>query len=203
MKSLTLLTACAIASLLTACSAKPVANAGADFTVNPGNTSFLDATGSSDPEGDPLTFEWTQTQGTPTTLTINADGFPTFRAPFSGNQFLTFTVTVSDGHSTDSASVIVSVGGTGNHRPVARAGNDQTVTAGSAVTLNGSGTDPDTASTLTYQWEQTAGNPAAVADATMASTTFTAPTAPGDLTYRLRVNDGTLNGFDSLVIHVQ
>ena len=49
----------------------PIANAGTDQTVNAGADINLDATASSDPEGNPLTYSWMQTGGP--AVTINGD----------------------------------------------------------------------------------------------------------------------------------
>jgi hypothetical protein len=57
------------------------------------------------------------------------------------------------------------------------------------VSLDGSKSyDPVAgAPALTYLWEQTSGTAVTLSSATAASPTFTAPAAPGDLTFRLTV----------------
>jgi hypothetical protein len=59
----------------------PGANAGLDQTVNEGEVVTLDGSGSSDPNGDPLTYHWTQAAGLSVTLDLRDPIHPTFMAP--------------------------------------------------------------------------------------------------------------------------
>jgi hypothetical protein len=76
----------------------PVANAGPDQNVFWAALVTLDGTASSDPEGQPLTYTWTQVRGPDVT---DGAGFltgpqPTFTAP-SQNTRIDFSLVVSDG----------------------------------------------------------------------------------------------------------
>jgi hypothetical protein len=87
----------------------PVANAGADQTVGAGTNVTLNGSASSDPDGDTLTFQWTQTAGTAVTLNNAATATATFVAPNTAGT-LTFQLAVNDGHggtATDSMNVTV------------------------------------------------------------------------------------------------
>jgi LmbE family N-acetylglucosaminyl deacetylase len=90
----------------------PAANAGPDQTVAVGSVVHLDGSGSSDPAGNPLTYQWTQTGGTTVTLSSSTAVQPTFTAPASLDG-LTFQLVVSDGQaSSDPATVVITVAST-------------------------------------------------------------------------------------------
>ena len=74
----------------------PTANAGPDQTVNGGSTVNLNGNGSSDPNGDTLTYAWTQTGGTNTVTLSGANtATPSFTAP-NAKDTLTFQLQVCD-----------------------------------------------------------------------------------------------------------
>jgi hypothetical protein len=87
----------------------PVANAGPDQTVTAGQLVTLSATGSSDPNGDPLTYSWCvkgRPEGSTVTLTGANTVQPTFTPDFPGSYVL--CLTVNDGHGgTATDSVVV------------------------------------------------------------------------------------------------
>ena len=88
----------------------PEADAGDDQTVDEGDTVTLDATDSSDADGDSLSYSWIQTGGPSVSLSDASAEEPTFTAPdVSGDQTLTFEVEVSDGIETDTDTVSVTV----------------------------------------------------------------------------------------------
>jgi len=86
----------------------PVADAGADRTVNRSDEVILDASGSTDPNRDDLSYTWTQTDG-PAVELSGSGATGTFTAP-NESADLTFEVTVSDGNLTASDTVTVTVG---------------------------------------------------------------------------------------------
>jgi len=78
----------------------PDANAGTDQTVAAGSGVLLHSESSSDPDGDTLTFTWTQTGGPAAVLNDAHASNPTFTAPAvgAGGANLTFQLLVDDGY---------------------------------------------------------------------------------------------------------
>jgi hypothetical protein len=73
----------------------PTASGGAAATVCPAALVSLDGTGSHDPNGDPLTYDWDQTGGAAVTLDGPTTAVPTFVAPATQGT-LAFRLTVMD-----------------------------------------------------------------------------------------------------------
>jgi PKD domain len=87
----------------------PTANAGAAETVGYGEMVTLDGTASTDPDGNPLTYTWTQTGGPTVVLNYADPAKPTFTAPSSTGP-LTFSLTVGDVYLASApATVTISV----------------------------------------------------------------------------------------------
>ena len=178
----------------------PTAQAGVGSSVSEGASVTLDGSNSSDPEGLDLTFEWSQTGGTPTVvLSGAATATATFTAPTEllVDVDLEFTLSVSDGVNdavTDMVTITVLAGPNDPPTADAGAGEDTTFEEGATVTLDGSGSfDPEDVD-LTYLWSQTGGTPTVVlSDADTDTATFTAPTRLSEdaiLQFTLSVSDG-------------
>lgn len=77
----------------------PIADAGSDITINEANPLQLNANGSSDPDGDALSFAWVQVGGSTVVLSDANTPTPSFTAPFvsPGGETLILEVTVQDG----------------------------------------------------------------------------------------------------------
>ncbi|MBK8257751.1 MAG: M36 family metallopeptidase [Polyangiaceae bacterium] len=92
------------------CNLATKANAGADLVVDEGSLVALDASQSTDPENDALTFGWMQIAGPSIVLANAASLAPSFTAPeVAADTTLTFELTVSDGVNSDTDSVSVLV----------------------------------------------------------------------------------------------
>lgn len=159
----------------------------------------LDGSGSSDADGDPLTYRWSFTSkpgGSSATLSNSTSVSPAFTADKDGSYVL--QLIVNDG-TVDSAADTMTVIAT-NAAPVANAGPDQNVNTGSLVTLDGSASTDANGDLLSYFWAITS-SPASTPVLTNpydVHPDFT-PNAAGTYTVQLVVNDGKT---DSLVDEV-
>ncbi len=88
----------------------PTVAATAPAQVDGGLSVRLDATGSRDPDGDPLQYRWRQTAGPAVQLSNAASAAPTFESPFvRPEDAVQFQVTVSDGIASATGSLNVTV----------------------------------------------------------------------------------------------
>ena len=87
----------------------PTATAGTDQTVNENTVVTLNAGGSSDPDGDALTYVWLQVDGPAVTISSGSAGDASFTAPFvnAGGEDLTFVVTTSDAYGGTATDTVV------------------------------------------------------------------------------------------------
>jgi len=119
----------------------PVAEAGPDRPVQKARSAALDGSWSSDPDGDPLTYSWTQIGGPPVTLSGADTVAPTFTPPRATTY--TFRLVVSDGAGgTSGDAVNVAAWGL---PPIARlTANGTPAIAAAPIALDGrASSDPD------------------------------------------------------------
>jgi len=176
----------------------PIAEAGPDQAIAlMGTTVHLDGTQSYDPDGDPITYEWTFAStppGSNATL-INANtATPSFLADVYGTYLVRLIVSDPWTQSGDTMTVSFT-----NVQPVANAGTSQSARVGETVTLNGSGSSDANGDPLTFRWAISsfpAGSGATIANPTAMITTF-APDLAGTYVIQLVVNDGLLDSAPS------
>ena len=180
--------------VITTLNSAPVANAGPDQTPYVNNTVTLDGSGSSDVDGDPLTYSWsilTKPAGSTAALSDPTAAKPTFVIDKAGTYIV--QLTVNDG-KVNSAPDTVNIT-TLNSPPVANAGPDQTVFTKQLVHLSGAGSTDVDGDALTYSWSiltKPAGSTAVLSNATIVNPTFTADKF-GNYEVQLIVNDGLVN----------
>jgi hypothetical protein len=169
----------------------PVAEAGEDRDVTVGEVVQLNGTASFDPDGDALTYSWSfasRPAGSSASLQNAGTANPGF-TPDKGGEYVVRLV-VSDGTaSSEPDDVTISA----NAPPVAHAGENQDVSVGEVVQLNGADSfDPD-GDALTYSWSfvsRPAGSTATLSNSSAVNPTFTAD-AEGTFVVRLVVSDGS------------
>lgn len=185
----------------------PIANAGADQTVNVGDLVTLDGSGSTDGDGDALNYSWSLTTPGGGAVLSNPNAVsPTFVPDVDGVYTATLVVTDGvDASAPDAASITAQIVVV-NTPPVADAGNDQTVTTGDTVPLNGSGSSDADGDALSFSWSLTAvpaGSAAALSDPLASNPSFVAD-VEGSYVARLIVNDGQVDSpADSVIITSQ
>jgi hypothetical protein len=195
----------------------PVAAAGADQTLYPGELVTLDGSGSTDPDDDITAYAWAQQAGPQTvTLTPSTDGTATFTAPqiSADSAEFTFELTVTDSAGFESRdTVIITI--VKNNPPNAPScalinlpGYDyaESETAAPLLRINNA-TDSDASDILTYEFEifstaamtpaDLVGSAEGVEEGAGAGTTaWTAPALSENTIYywRARADDGKDTG---------
>jgi hypothetical protein len=178
----------------------PVANAGPDQTADIGTTVTLNGAGSSDIDGDPLTYSWTlqsRPAGSDAVLLNALSVNPTFSVDVAGSYVV--ELIVNDGTANSTADTVVI--DTDNSAPVANAGPDQTVLVTQAVMLNGSASSDADGDALTFAWtfvSRPAGSAAVLNNPIAVQPQFVVD-QPGTYRLRLVVNDGTVDSAPDFV----
>ncbi len=158
-------------------------------------------------------YLWEKTAGPAVTITNANTAMATFTAPpvTIAGATLVFELTVTDNDgltATDSVSIDVTNIAPPLQNPVAEAGNNQSVSEGATVILDGSGSSDADGTIATYVWTQSSGSAVTIVDNDPAtpSASFTAPdvTTGGEtLMFELTVTDNNgLTASDSVSITV-
>ncbi|MEB8330800.1 hypothetical protein OO009_15715, partial [Flavobacteriaceae bacterium KMM 6897] len=171
----------------------PVADAGADQTITlPTNSATFNGTGT-DPDGGAISsYQWTQQPGGPNTATMSGEDTADLAVSglVEGNYVFRLTVT-DDQNETGTDDVALVVQSAGGSAPIVNAGTDQTITLPTNSTIfNGTGSDPDGGTIITYQWTQQPGGPNTATLSGSATADLTASNlVEGNYVFRLTVTD--------------
>ena len=171
---------------------------------------MLDGSKSYDSDGNPITYSWRQIEGPAVKLDDATTISPSFTAPnvFTDRKMV-FELTVKDNDGlkntstviiTDKYNVPVTTSPISpppypppiNPPPIAIAGQDQMVTSGNKVPLDGSKSDAQKNGTITkYSWNQVMGPSVFLNNMDTATPSFTAPNVSNDtlLLFSLTVKD--------------
>lgn len=180
----------------------PQANAGAAQNVNTLTTVTLDGRGSSDANGDVISYSWTLTSapaGSAAALSDATSAQPTFQPDVAGTYVA--SLVVSDGTFVSAPSTVTITATVANAAPVANAGAAQTIERGSVVTLSGSASSDANNDPLSYAWtlvSRPSGSSAVLTSTNAVNTSFSADVL-GDYVARLVVNDGQVGSTPSTV----
>jgi large repetitive protein len=167
----------------------PVGHGPASLDANENTSITLDASQSSDPDGDTITYRWVQTGGPTVKLTGDTTAQLTFTTPeVSADTLVTFSLVVTDPDGAESEAVAVSVKVANvNKAPVALARHVAGSTSGETVTLDALGSTDADGEKLTYTWEQTDGPEVSLSSTTEATVTFEAPSTTSNVTLAFKV----------------
>jgi len=172
----------------------PTAEAGLDQTAAIGQSVCLDGTGSSDRDGDRISYAWaflTRPPGSTAALTGPQSAFPCFTPDRAGS----YRIRLVTNDGTLNSPVDVVVVSTVNSAPVANAGTDQHVNVGEFVLLDGSRSFDADGQVLRYTWafvSRPATSAAALDNTTAARPAFGID-VPGTYVVRLTVHDGLVS----------
>jgi PKD repeat protein len=156
----------------------PVADPGGPYTGVRNQPITFDGSGSSDPDGDTLTYEWDFGDGNTGTGANPTHGYATV-----GN--FAVTLVVNDG--TDDSPAATAIVTIQNQLPVANPGGPYTGVRNQPIAFDGSGSSDPDSDPLTYQWDFGDGSTGTGIDPTHAYAGL------GSFTTTLIVNDGMTN----------
>ncbi len=167
----------------------PTVTAPADLAFREGERVFLNASGF-DPDGDVLSFTWTQVSEGPKYLDNFTGPSASFIADKSGK--FTFRVVASDGEAQSPPALFnLTVYNTGDQPPSVVTGGDISCFRRSRVQLNCTGSDPE-GSPLTFTWTQVEGAIQTLSDSKAQSPWFFANQS-GTFKFKVTASDGTLS----------
>lgn len=168
---------------------------GASRIVDPGLVT-LDGSGSSDPLGGPVTFNWTAPIGV--TLSDSTSAQPSTTLTRAADYSFVLTVSRPGWTTGASAAVVITVR---NLAPSLDVTAPDQATLGSTVTLDATTTTDANGDPIAFSWGQISGPPAHLETLGGPINRFTAVES-GDYVLQVAASDGQLGSVQSLAIHV-
>ena len=163
---------------------RPIAIAGADQLMNPGNLANLNASESYDQDGEIETYSWTQLLGSPIDIEFSDSVFAQFIVPEEGFVDVQLLVVDNEGKSgKDTVRFVI------NQPPTSNAGGDQGVGYSEVVLLDGSESTDENGEISSFLWEQLGGEAVSIFSADQEVATFYSPATEGSLSFVLSVFD--------------
>ncbi|AGA90526.1 PDK repeat-containing protein [Thioflavicoccus mobilis 8321] len=188
---------------------KPIADAGSNANGLVGSEIRLDGSGSYDPDGDLITYSWTQTDwpnGSNVELTGTDGPVPRLVPDVAGNYSFELIVTDDEQEASDPDTVTITASSV-VAPPNADAGRDQQGQVGQVVTVDGTSSSDPQKLALTFAWTLVSKPPASTLTETAISgrdqpqASFM-PDAEGQYDLQLEVDNGTATDVDTVVVNV-
>lgn len=171
----------------------PVADAGNDQAIFVGEIAQLDGLGSTDADGDPISYRWTlltQPEDSKATISDTTSPTPTLAPDIRGDYVV--ELIVNDGFVDSEPDLVIITAP--NRAPQAQINAPLEAAVGETITLDGSASSDPDGDVISFLWslQAPAGSQAVPVDASAAMTEFTASVA-GVYIVSLVVNDGLLD----------
>jgi poly(3-hydroxybutyrate) depolymerase len=184
----------------------PVANAGNNQAIYlPRNWVILSGSNSTDADGSIASYSWTQTSGPSTSTIASASSTSTkITDLIQGNYTFKLTVTDNRGSTaTDDVTIVVYPGA--NAAPIAKAGNDITITLPmNSVTLDGELSTDSDGSIASYSWSMLSGHGAPSFSNPESKSTTISDLVEGIYNFRLTVYDNkNASSSDDVIVTVK
>ena len=184
----------------------PIANAGPDRIGDENSMISLECTGH-DPDGDTITYKWTSSDPNISFDNMNKPNPSVLLPTVAVDEKFVLTCTVSDGNTSVSDSMVITVQNVLSRDIIADAGFDQVVNEQVQVLLDGSNSNDPERQPISFEWTQISGESVALSSDNSVRPSFVSPVvANGEikvLEFELKVFDTNgRSAIDSVIVTV-